>query len=453
MRKHSTSVLVVVPWNDHEEIQELKPSLADSFITGCHLEDDIYENNVSVNRYFQTIAGQQHAQINSRDNDIRQTLLIRPPSHSESGLNSLYAYCCSDGEQPPLQPNIRATRLAMALGKWSTRFHGNIVLEFRITSPSTELFPPLEIVRLLCDSIMSPDLRLSERLPDWITSAARENYLDVAVIERLASGMTTPHFDQCDNEEVNNSTDAAGGETSNDSYDQNRKELLDNNESPPNETLAVDLKPNHPQQSTVFGATTLCYHCRRPASTLCPQCRGVYFCELPRTCHGGSFRDDSFVGDGAWSHLRVCQNFQAYTSRRDELSAFSGFDWTESSTNRDCQLSELPYLEYLAKRYLISLDSGVTSANGEVPVSSWWHTEASGWCGGDGSSAQFVDIHRRASYRQGFAPLDDSLLPIMGPIPQEPSATISLREMRLVCCVFPPGMNTIDCARFHSRVQ
>jgi hypothetical protein len=230
-------------------------------------------------------------------------------------------------------PNIRATRFAMACGHWSVRLYGTVVLctdgtvllreENKIfckNSPTaiqeqmkgthaddsivTTLFS--EIVTGACHQC-SPDLRNYFLLPksvpssattttissaqqqqqpsgsisDWIGNAAQEQYHDVAVLNRLHSVMTSPHHDleddNDDDDNDNTDNDATAvvhiQQRSNHSGHQCDKRT----------EMVSSIPPTSMSQKVITTTVTtklpLCYHCRKPAFTLCHQCNGVYFCD------------------------------------------------------------------------------------------------------------------------------------------------------------------------------
>ena len=72
-------------------------------------------------------------------------------------------------------------------------------------------------------------------------------------------------------------------------------------------------------------------------------------------------------------------------------------DWTKTLQNREFQLSNKPYTDFL-----ITL---VGNPN-EKPLT-WWRTEFDGWNGGESDSAKTIDISKRFTYVQGFAPIAD----------------------------------------------
>ena len=50
------------------------------------------------------------------------------------------------------------------------------------------------------------------------------------------------------------------------------------------EIKAIDETKKSIEKVSAPVGTTLCLNCRRPSKHLCPHCKGMYFCELPRQC-------------------------------------------------------------------------------------------------------------------------------------------------------------------------
>ena len=110
------------------------------------------------------------------------------------------------------------------------------------------------------------------------------------------------------------------------------------------------------------GHFPLCLSCRRPASNLCPTCKGAYFCD--DTCRRK-----------AWAHDQVlCPSWKKYAGRRAELSEFSFLSFTGTLTARPFQTSMEPYKEFLRERGRLG--------------KGWWTTEVDGWAGGLSGSAK-----------------------------------------------------------------
>ena len=268
--------------------------------------------------------------------DVRQKLLVRP---SPQGLAGLYAYdvvaiagaatvasgesChpCADIEPKERQDisfytkNIRATRLAMACGLYSYKLFGNVLL-VRSSLTSREGLSVEDVYGACC---VSPDLRstfqqemltmssssnqcLSCPVPRWLGDALQQNYHDAVVLSRLAHVMATPttykHDDSTSTRDDYDNDDDLNENKNN--RDENRnKEKLQKNEALSNEEAPTNLPAKNPLESCTLPKRNefitkipLCLHCRRPASSLCPGCKGCYFC--PRVCQRNC-RDIGYV--------------------------------------------------------------------------------------------------------------------------------------------------------------
>lgn len=284
--------------------------------------------------------------------DDYRTSLLRRPSDT-AGLAA--AHSCQANKE---HPNIRATRIAMACGCLSFRFYGNVVLWRRqsVGFSSDSAFLTVQDIEIPC--CHTADLRkqilkelgLAGRVvPEWLLDAARENYRDKHVLEKLAHAM---------------------------------KEQPDQHNAHTEDEKSIGCEV---ESSRLFVAKSpLCYHCRRPASLLCNGCAGVYFC------------GPSCAKDG-WSHSCQCSTWKLYTKRREHLYKLPLGSWCQELSSRPFQIGEKPYREFLQRQGLICGD--------ETNPYSWWRTEVDGWCGGESSSAQSIDVTKRLSFRQGFAPL------------------------------------------------
>ncbi|EEC50940.1 predicted protein [Phaeodactylum tricornutum CCAP 1055/1] len=320
--------------------------------------------------------------------DFQTSLLLRP-STKVPGLYAAHACTINNA-----QPNVRATRLSMACGLFRLRFYGNVVL-WRTD------FSTLSLSDVLTTCCVTPDLRKCVRqvlvvdhaspvpdVPMWLANAAKENYHDGAVLEKLAAAMIEEkpadehsRGNSCDNSTVS--------ETIRDQED-SENELL-------NATDSIEKLQDVPSLQTVtrhfVTNEPLCIHCRGPASVLCSDCRGVYFCTAPRSCR--------VLG---WSHDCQCKTWELYISRRTGLSTFHLGPWSQILTSRPFQTSSTPYEKFLR-------ELGV-----EETSQSWWRTEWDGWEGGTGRSARTVDVTTRETYISGLAPVTD--------IPPERAVTV-----------------------------
>jgi hypothetical protein len=199
--------------------------------------------------------------------NVVPTLLLR----QRNDVASLYAF--HDPSQNREWPNIHATRLAIACGLFSFRFHGNVVL----VRGTIHNLQPLELNDILSACCISPDLRDSTlaalvevkshdiattAVPEWIGNACRYNYQDVLVLRKLADVMNSPSVFDDDEENVENCTsEASNGHVS------------------PTHDKIVTPKPRE-----FVTKVSLCLHCRRPSSTLCSTCSGAYFCAQSLPC-------------------------------------------------------------------------------------------------------------------------------------------------------------------------
>ena len=201
--------------------------------------------------------------------------------------------------------NIRATCLFMACGLHSKRFYGDVYLS------RLGYFVVENEIKLINSSIVSqevevaciiPDLRndiiLSTLrndggillrdtssiqnitddealdLPSWLTEASRNNYEDSGALSVLAQIMKRE--DKNNNDEDEKLDDA--GKSDNDNEETSTE----------NEVSKCIDASNHNDETnagkTFITRVPLCLHCRRPADTLCPNCKGAYFCMDPKPC-------------------------------------------------------------------------------------------------------------------------------------------------------------------------
>ena len=364
--------------------------------------------------------------------------LLRPGNSTDSP--GLYAYYRSYGRlksQPT--PNIRATRLAMAVGLMSLRFHGDVLIAR--SHPSGRPRWSNVTIEDLRGACISPDLRSKnqnelmcgigddsvredmEVAPLWIKNAAQKNYHDAVAIARLRKVMKNEKKHQQnvgdENDSNSNDDDDNCDENDSDSNDDNCDDDDDDDKVTKKETTTKTIKvetstrkptdkilANSSSSEEKFSLTAkspLCLHCRRPSQNLCKSCSGAYFCSPQRGCRS--------VG---WSHDCQCRTWKSYVSRREELSTFGYFDpdWQAKLVGREFQLSDDPYKKFLASQMNIKYDEDC-EVNHSLSMSSWWRTETDGWAGGDSSSARQVDITTRKSYLQGFAPIPSEYLPPM----------------------------------------
>ena len=236
----------------------------------------------------------------------------------------------------------------MACGLFAMRLHGTVVLSRGRSLPLSSVLRVLDY---------SPDLRLAGCDTQWLVEASRNNYHDGDVLAKLASVM----------------------QTTNDSGDDDSESESENDEV--SDSGLLEASDNQNRQRTFVTSVPLCLHCRRPTERLCPFCQGAYFCD--ETCEAKG-----------WSHQCLCPTWKKYVERRTELSTFVLGPWYEPLVGRPFQLSSEPYNAFL--RNLVG---------GETP--SWWKAERDGWAGGTSESAAWVDVTRRWSFAEGFAPVTD----------------------------------------------
>ena len=233
-----------------------------------------------------------HVKEGGSDVVIDTTPLIRLDKSSPG----LYAYVISSvcKSEYNTTPNIRATRLSMACGCHSNRFVGdvwigrlgysndddgcglsNVDISISDIHFAAEYSPDLRISiqqemqqRMKMEVSSVPDLEVSS-VPDWLGYASQKNYHDGASIQQLAVAMTRADV-------VSESSD------DNDDDDSSSLSSSVENESSNNgNKISEEVKATQDESLT---KTTLCLHCRGPASTLCKDCGGAYFCDEPRKC-------------------------------------------------------------------------------------------------------------------------------------------------------------------------
>lgn len=209
---------------------------------------------------------------------IKLAPLLLPSGDGDAGLY-VYSIVPESGQQ--LARNVRATRLAMACGNLSTRFHGDVLL-FR--SRGGRGYQNLVIDELYGAACVSPDLRpeiqatlraeqdfeLSIPVPEWVANAAQQNYHDSVSISRLVSVMN-PSVDVDESDE--SSSSGSSSEDDDSALDGGGKNMK--NESVPDDT---------DRGKDFVARASLCLHCRGPCDFLCPDCEGAYFCKEPRQC-------------------------------------------------------------------------------------------------------------------------------------------------------------------------
>ena len=226
--------------------------------------------------------------------------------------------------------NVRATRLAMACGHWSIRFYGTVVLTITTTTVSgsnhgntarisPSMFQDIQTIASHCgpdvrDTIIATlsasditsrfTITRSENtcITEWMGNAAQEQYHDRAIVQQFHNifSKSAPPMDDLDtdedhsqddkDDEVNSSSDKKRGSGNGEIFcSDGLSDVNANAELRPTETT-TSIKEQRPLIACDIGidpaakylpnasTITWCYACRRPATTLCSKCHGVYFC-------------------------------------------------------------------------------------------------------------------------------------------------------------------------------
>lgn len=322
------------------------------------------------------------------ERDCRQALLVRP-SGQLHGLMSYFAQRDdTDKDQADSDHNIRATTFGMTCGLLNARFVGDVVILNVVAIGRRPDKNPQMTLDDFMAACKTPDIRsatlqqlgvdLGHEIPRIIGDAVLNNYQDRTVLNKFNSAMKRRNSD-----EFNYST---SGET----VEEYMLANSDAESEPDDVLLSFDgdaISSNGAEEimrEEVVTHVTLCYYCRRPASTLCEESGGAYFCDPPRTCKQ----------DG-WSYKCICKTWKLYTDRRAELSSVGLGSWTQELVEREFQLSNEPYENFLG-------GIGITKDS-----NSWWKAEFGGWSGGMSESAQKVDISRSLTFTEGFAPISE----------------------------------------------
>jgi hypothetical protein len=112
-------------------------------------------------------------------------------------------------------------------------------------------------------------------VPDWLSAGSQKNYHDGASMMALAVAMTRAEMIDDDDDDDSLSSSTSDSEEDNDNV------LIEKSYTIHDEGQEVVQSPN---ALRINKDVTLCLYCRRPASTLCTDCHGAYFCEEPRRC-------------------------------------------------------------------------------------------------------------------------------------------------------------------------
>ena len=251
----------------------------------CNIDQQLIEeelpSTIDGGDVIPTYLQSTHVNEGGSDVIIDTTPLIRLDKSSPG----LYAYVISSvcKSEYNTTPNILATRLSMACGCHSNRFVGDVWIG-RLGYSNDDNGCGLSNVDISISDIhfavkYSPDLRIAIQqemqqqmkrevgsIPDWLGYASQKNYHDGASIQQLAVAMTRAdvHSESSD-DDISSSSSSVENESS------------ENNSS----KISEEVKATQDKSLT---KTTLCLHCRGPASTLCQDCGGAYFCDEPRKC-------------------------------------------------------------------------------------------------------------------------------------------------------------------------
>jgi len=356
--------------------------------------------------------------IEGNDILIDTTPLIRMayPTGGQKYANTqsmagLYAYSVSSTSQLESScPNIRATRLAMACGCHSHRFEGDVwvgslgyptgqkdgcaLTNLDLSASDIEFgsqYSP-DLRRNIVDEMQQNKNKEVVSVSEWLGNASQKNYHDGASLAALAVAMT--RADVMDSEEEDTDQDSSSSDScSSTASSMNEKdEAIDYNQ-----TSKVKTSPS------ALTETKLCLHCRGPASSLCEDCGGAYFCEEPRKCKSNG-----------WSHQCVCSTWKIYVQRRSQLSSFPYFSgWQMPLLQEDCFSSETTYQDFLTNVIGVMTPAQPASPNGaNLPSQqNWWTTELHGWSGGGSLSSKDVNPFHRVSYHDGFALKNKAWIP------------------------------------------
>jgi hypothetical protein len=302
-----------------------------------HDEDSGKDNNNNEDDCLQSslesmVCDALHISLELFGDMASKTLLVRSTTDdAERTIPGLHAYHFHHPYAANLKPNIRATRLAMALGLYRIRFYGTVVLVRESSSKRLQQQHEEEEVTassclLVHDTAMAcnvtPDLRhciLTELLlqgcdsntdndtpalhqraiamevtvaPEWMANAAMNSYHDEDALSLLSAVMKRNDLIQQeeDDDDINSAKVSRN-------HDQDKPVVaiigttndINNDDSSSSSTDDDDdAKVDRPQprcrRREFVAKSPLCFHCRGPAESLCPDCHAVYFCNLPRTC-------------------------------------------------------------------------------------------------------------------------------------------------------------------------
>lgn len=432
MTTTTTITVVLVPCDSSVPLQSHELSWDVNIIEDVQLADTSLKD---IHRLLLSSSSKSSSKAEDPGNVVEIPLLR--PLQDSPGLYAYYRYNPHDDvdngdddstTQQQQSPNVRATRLAMMCGLLSMRLSGDVVL-VRSHPTRQPRWYRLAVDDVCAACTVSPDLRNNVQddlkqqdkdqvvptgpqigsTPDWLLNAAQQNYHDAAAVARMAEVMKTDKMGSDATDDNEGKEDGSDSDTTSESDDNDDGDDSDHKIS----SDAPTKFPAGVNAREFVAKRPLCLHCRRPASDLCPDCEGAYFCPPPRSC-----RQDG------WSHSCQCHTWRLYTFRRKELSKFEYLDssWQAELVHREFQLSEEPYRDFLKKLTLMELhhlgqdnnnatNSTFVSSSSSSSSKSWWRTETDGWSGGQSESAKQIDPTVRQTYQEGFAPLPIEQIP------------------------------------------
>ena len=294
---HTGPVVVLVPFDQQVPLQARSISLHEVNNTPTAMK---HESTIP-----QWIISPTHPE------NVIATLLLRPCET----VPGLYAYHEPSRRRQQQQhdaadninddANLRATRLAMACGLFAIRFYGNVILTRTTTlgslsdlsvhdvSAACEISPDLrhEILKELMiegrgkSNVTTASMSSPPFVPDWLAEAAKNNYQDGAVLDKLAFCFQS-NANVHDNQD--SSSDSGSSARESNASSDSGSSARESNASNEHQCSQVYSGSSNMEQeeNRVFVTTNvpLCLHCRKPACTLCTGCDGVYFCDPPRPC-------------------------------------------------------------------------------------------------------------------------------------------------------------------------
>lgn len=219
--------------------------------------------------------------------NVISTLLVRS--------EGLYAHHNPTDCSSRCEPNVRATRLAMACGLFSMRLRGNVIVSrsgrtLDVEDISAAACGSYDLRRTILEELLlgKDDYYFPTALPLWMANASRENYHDAAVLRRLATVMTNASNTTCsnqpdDDEDYESSSSGCDVENEKNSWN---SPSGGGNKGQETTAFAITIQQAPSTRRTFVTTVPLCLECRRPASELCPNCEGAYFCDAQCRAQG-----------------------------------------------------------------------------------------------------------------------------------------------------------------------